>query len=316
MRIQSFKAGGPVVDPANPGQIIEPERIVIPMQIEPYLSSYVTDWLQLYGSYNVDRATFKGNLCDPAYDGQSCFTAAARVQPTFESPTIRIGQIRPSIGINHDDHTMLIWSDAARPRKPTVPPNYAELGAELAYQPVFWFETELGVFRAKNLSEAVGNEALVDPNAPAVLGRLSLMPRSEEHGITSWLGTSLYVAGEGFHIENYFLGLGLLEWGSLMLEGSRAIRDAEDDTQDEQNTSLMALLTAQIKPWLLVHGRVGTTTTTQYVTGQGEDIAANQYLVGVQFFPVPFVEIRPEYRILDTENYRMGQYTVQLHLFY
>jgi hypothetical protein len=49
---------------------------------------------------------------------------------------------------------------------------------------------------------------------------------------------------------------------------------------------------------------------------------AHQAVFGFEFFPLPYVEIRPEYRFFTNgsfnklDGYQMGQYTLQLHLFY
>ncbi|MCS7001097.1 MAG: hypothetical protein NZ481_09525, partial [Candidatus Kapabacteria bacterium] len=55
---------------------------------------------------------------------------------------------------------------------------------------------------------------------------------------------------------------------------------------------------------------------------QGETVTAGislrqqQYLLGAQVFVLPFVELRPEYRIIDLPLYRLNRWTVQLHVFY
>jgi hypothetical protein len=36
----------------------------------------------------------------------------------------------------------------------------------------------------------------------------------------------------------------------------------------------------------------------------------------LQFFPLPYIELRPEYRYMRTEEYAMGQYALQLHLYF
>ena len=41
-----------------------------------------------------------------------------------------------------------------------------------------------------------------------------------------------------------------------------------------------------------------------------------QYVAGLEFFPVPYIEVRPEYRLVETDDYRFGQATLQVHLFY
>ena len=56
---------------------------------------------------------------------------------------------------------------------------------------------------------------------------------------------------------------------------------------------------------------------TQLLTDSLDEVAvAWQYVAGLEFFPVPYMEIRPEYRLVDTFDYRFGQATLQVHLFY
>lgn len=307
IRLQMAKFGAPRV--ARTGDVVPPERRVIPMQIQPYLAIFPTDWLKLYGTYAVGPATFDGKLCDPTYAGQSCFEAEAIIQPSYSAPAIRIGQIQPSIGIRHDDHTMLVRGDASAPRVPIIAPNYAELGAELTYTPKYWFSTETGIFRAKNLSEAIANTDVVTETDAAWVGRIQFAPRiKEDWPITTYIGTSLYLAGQ-FQMENYFLGLGWLDNGSLMFEVSRSNRG--DDVKHE-TLNMMTMLSVQAKEWLIVEARYERAKTT-LETG---DATTHSAVLGLQFFPIPYVELRPEYRYLRTDDYAMGQYTLQVHMFY
>ena len=39
-------------------------------------------------------------------------------------------------------------------------------------------------------------------------------------------------------------------------------------------------------------------------------------VAGLEFFPTPYMEVRPEYRLVETDAYRFGHATVQIHLFY
>jgi hypothetical protein len=41
-----------------------------------------------------------------------------------------------------------------------------------------------------------------------------------------------------------------------------------------------------------------------------------QLVLGARLFVLPFVELRPEWRWVDTERYRSSRIAVQLHLFY
>jgi hypothetical protein len=303
-RVQVARFGTP-----SPGSDELPARRVIPMQLQPYVSAYPTEWLTLYGSYNVGPSVLRGDgICNPVYAGQSCFEAAAKIQPSYTAPYVRLGNFQPSIGIRHDDHTMLQRGDAKNARQPVIAPNYAELGGELTYTPVHWFSTDAGAFRAANLSEAIADDEVVGENDIAYLGRAQVMPRLDDLDLVSWIGASLYGAGS-WHIENYFVGVGKLDTASLMFEVSRSDRGKE---RDYKTLNLMAKVDVPIKEWIVLSGRVEQATTNE----NDDEFQTQQAVVGAEFFPVPFVEIRPEYRFTRTDRYQVGQYALQLHVFY
>lgn len=316
VRLQVARLGVPQLED---GEAVAPPRRFIPMQIQPYVGVYATDWLTLYGTYAVGPSTFRGNLCDPTYAGQSCFEAQAKIQPSYTAPSIKVGQLRPAIGVRHDDHTMLIVGDASKPRQPTIPPNYSELGGELTYQPVYWLQTDAGVFWARNLSEAIADTEVVGENDPALVGRVLFQPRIDALNMTTWIGTSAYSAGK-YHLANGFIGLGLLDRGSLMLEASRSYRGdlsvgeffGNTDAEDHKTMNLMGILSVQIKEWLIAEGRVERATTN----AGGQEFETNAVVAGLQLFPIPYLELRPEYRATWTDQYRMGQYTLQVHAFF
>lgn len=303
-RVQVARFGAP-----SPGSDELPKRSVIPMQLQPYISAYPTEWLTLYGSYNVGPSVLRGDgICNPVFAGQSCFEAAAKIQPSYTAPYVRVGNFQPSIGVRHDDHTMLQRGDAKNSRQPVIAPNYAELGGELTYTPIHWFSTDAGVFRAANLSEAIADDEIVGENDIAYLGRAQVMPRLDDLDLVSWIGASLYGAGS-WHIENYFVGVGKLDTASLMFEVSRSDRGKE---RDYKTLNLMAKVDVPIKEWIVLSGRVEQATTNE----NDDEFQTRQAVIGAEFFPVPFIEIRPEYRITRTDRYQVGQYALQLHVFY
>ena len=72
IRLQTFRGS------VAPGSDELPSRLYLPMQLQPYIASIPTEWLTLYGSYNIGPSVFRGDgLCNPVYAGQSCFEAAA-----------------------------------------------------------------------------------------------------------------------------------------------------------------------------------------------------------------------------------------------
>jgi hypothetical protein len=305
VRLQMAKLGRPQRDDET-GVVTTPARRFIPMQIQPYLMVAPTDWLTLYGSYAMGPEIADGELCNPRYSGQACFDVEAIMHFSPLAPTLRAGFLQPSIGIRHDDHTMLIRGDASQPRSPIIAPNYAELGAELSYHPMAWLQAELGAFKADNLAKATAGDVSADD--VAISGRMQLMPRSDELQLNSWLGASFYGAGD-FLLQNYFLGLGRMNLATLMFEVSRSTRSALS-----AHETLNGMLHLSVMPadWIVIEGRAERATSRV----SGQDSTTYSYVGGIQFFPVPYLEIRPEYRYLKTDDYILGQYTVQVHTFF
>ena len=71
-----------------------------------------------------------------------------------------------------------------------------------------------------------------------------------------------------------------------------------------------------LKNWLVLSGRVERAQTFQRTVSMEEVAVRWQFVGGLEFFPVPYLEIRPEYRLIDVLDYRFGQATIQFHLFY
>lgn len=318
VRLQAARLGRPGRD--EDGEVALPDRVVIPMQLQPYLAIAPTDWLTLYGTYNVDAQVFRGGdgPCDTRYAGTSCFEAIAKFQPDPMLPTLRVGQMQPYIGVRHDDHTMWIRRDASQ-LDPIIAPNYAEFGADLSYQPVYWFRADAGGYVANKLSESIHGRPpesgadvardVVALNDLAYSARAQFLPQFSDLGVTSWLGASVYGAGD-FLMQNYFVGVGKKDLVAVMLEGSLSGR-GED--ADHETLNLMGLASWQIFEWLILEGRYERATTQR----QGEDFLTQAGVLSVQYFPLPYIELRPEYRATFVEGqYSLGQFTMQLHLFY
>lgn len=341
VRIQVVRLGAPEIPPGETA-IREPDVTVIPMQIQPYLGINPMEGLWLYGSYTVGPSTIdQGEVCDPVYPGQSCFDVAVQYQPDPGLPTLRAGMIQPSIGIRRDDHTIYIRGDAADRRAPIIPPNYAEWGAELSYQPVAWFRSEVGGFDNAQLGETLATgtrEAELWPASASA--RVMFLPQlvfggpdaapaggdefgDDEFGddfgadfdapadeptvVNTWIGASAFVSGDFLRLDG-FAAAGFHSGVEVHVEAAwTAI--------GEHHRLLNGLLGASYAPWpfLAVAARVERAHTT---LEDGLEATAWQAVGGLEFFPVPFVEIRPEYRIVKTDAYLFGQPTVQLHLFY
>ncbi len=278
------------------GKVQLPDRKVIPMQLTPEIAVMPTDTVTVTGSMNA--AAFVKN-----YPGQSPWQAWARWQPSPNAPYVRAGMMQPSVGIRHDDHTMLLRSDAASPRQPMIPPDYADPGVEVGWSPVHWLLVQAGALWSRNLSDAVPTVAIDEPGAS---GRIALFPQLLDLGLNGLAGASYLRAGD-LQLTSGYAGVGKNYWGTLLFEASHATRSAHHST-----LNLMLHATVPVKDWLTVEGRAERATSEL-----GNQKAETRALVaGLQFEPVPFVELRPEYRYLVTDDYTLGQYTLQLHLFF
>jgi hypothetical protein len=286
----------------------EAERKYFPMQVALYAAVKATDWATVEGSYNAGPIR---------YSGQKSYTASLLLQPTFTWPQLRVGFFQPSIGMRYDDHTMLVRQIAGADGRSLIAPNYAEPGAEITYDALKWATFSLGAFGANSLAEnTVQDEAgeqisiIEDKKNPSLLGRIIFWPRLFENSVNTYVGASVLNNGD-FSLMNFFGGVGLTDNVSVM--GEYAISNKKD-LQKTANASVE--VTYQIIPPLLAYVRAERGTTTVTATALEQETYSNQYVVGAQIFPFPFIELRPEYRILDTERFKSSRYAVQLHVFY
>ncbi|MEL6179933.1 MAG: hypothetical protein AAFS10_13325, partial [Myxococcota bacterium] len=123
-----------------------------------------------------------------------------------------------------------------------------------------------------------------------------------------WFGGSAYGSGD-FLMLNGFIGLGIHDGLALVTEVSTTRRTIEYDTF---NGWVGLWYTPPPLAWLTLSGRVERAQTMV----PGDEDVAWSYVGSVELFPIPYVEVRPEYRLVETEDYLFGQATVQVHLFY
>jgi hypothetical protein len=306
MRFQVAKIGRPPND----------VRMFLPMQTQVNLALAPAPWIALYGGYNYA-------VVEHSYAGQSSWEATAQFQPGVTLPILRVGYMQPSIGIRHDDHTTFTRREVAgRATHPLVPPGYAELGAEVTYEGIHWLTLNAGIFGSKNLADvepSIGEvTSYTDFSKPSVLGRVMLWPQDLDLGFNGELGASYFANGD-FRMVNIFGGLGVADRSTILVEG--LIADFPD-AHRVRNVSIMG--SYQLFAWLSLDWRYewAQTEDTSANNGRGELAHAHQAVFGFEFFPLPYIEIRPEYRFYETEpfaefgGYLQGQYAVQLHLFY
>jgi hypothetical protein len=201
----------------------------------------------------------------------------------------------------------------------------------MTYEGMKWLTVNAGIFNSSNLSKA--DISLLTPEElesgkersqfdfanPSYSARVMLWPQLLEENLNGELGASIMVNGE-WRMINGFGGFGIGDKATFFIEGVYA-RNALD--RIVRNFSVMG--SYNFKTWLSGHWRYEWGQTEEY---PGRSLShANAFIVGAEFFPFPFVEIRPEYRHFSRNPFNLpddpdtiddfdGQYTVQLHLFY
>lgn len=349
-RLQAARLGRPTADAT--GAVKLPDFMWIPMQSSPGVDVKVANTVHVAASVNLAGIYYEQVMDSKIYPGQSNYDAWIRWTPAREAPaeapstpaaqvtsttseedefdapapaefkapeppvglpSVRVGMLQPSFGIRHDDHTLLIRSSSANLRQPVLPAFYNDLGGEVSWEGIHWLSVEAGAFWPRNFSEArfgttpsaKKDDATQKPLASA---RVTFWPRIDSVGLNFWAGASaLYTPS--FHMEGTHLGIGKTYWGSLFLEGSMS----RDETQALTRRAWMVQLDYPIVDWISVGARFEQ-AHAESDTGTVTD--AQAVVASVQWKPLPMIELRPEYRYLDTTLYRMAQYTLQVHLFY
>lgn len=319
-RIQAARLGEPRAVPGPDGEGLEtemPDHRVFPMQFQPRVGVLPNDWLTILGTYAPGPDIGEGDLCSGVYPGQMCGELQVVAEPDPTLPAVRAGMFRPNIGVRHDDHTRLIDVDATRTRPEVIPPNWAEAGLESFYQPRYWFRADAGVYRSDQLSDALGDPEMVQAGDPAALGRVTFYPQFEafDRSLFSWAGASTYASGhlrgEGnFLMNKAFFGIGLLDRGALILDVAHLDFRGEDRRRAVNASTSLEI---EVLDWLIAEGRLEQAETRR--AGVDEPIRRRSAVGGFRITPVPFVKFQPEYRLTSTDEWTMGHYALQVHLF-
>ncbi len=285
------------------------DRRVFPMQGAVSSAYRLSDLFMVEAMYNFGPEKFPG---------QEKVSGSLVLQPRYSTTQLRVGYFRPSIGINYDDHTMVIRKVGGAEDLTLIPINYAEAGAEVSYDLKPWLNLAGGVFGAKNMAEntvfaSAGNvESLIeDDSAPSFLARFELR-KNDLAETASVTGGASYLQNGDFMLLNVFSTLGLWERFSAIAE---YVHSDKEDLRTTNNAALdLAYRYGDGSLQFFIRGERGVTNET--FSGLDIESYTNQGAAGIQIFLLPFMELRPEYRIVDTEEYRSTRWAAQLHLFY
>lgn len=291
-------------------------RATFPMQAAVYASYQPVKAFTIEGSYNLASIRkAPGTNQQVRFPGQRPGWLSAIVKPGAIYPAMRVGLFRPSIGIRYDDHTMYSYNYVLPLSRHTIiAPNWAEFGAEVTYERQKWLTAEAGVFGSEGLSRVPlwdGETFLsaITGNAPTITARLVAWPKVSEGMASGYIGGS-YLLNNDFSMINAFVGIGLTDHLSLMTEAVFTSK-----TNALKSTTLMSELLWQLWSPVLAYVRYETGTTM--LAKNAQNATVNSLIFGSQLFVLPFVELRPEYRVQDTylDGYS-SRWNLQLHIFY
>lgn len=263
------------------------------MQIAPYVTYRPIEGVAIGGNFNI---------VEPLYPEQQHFLASVAYSPA-EMLTVQGGFLLPDFGVQHDDHTVFT-RDKIRMRR-----QYQELGADVHFTPIEWMKASVGIFRSENRHDAVN--AVAEKRMMTAL-KLQVQPVSYDWDINFLFGGSALLQA-GQDAFSAYAGFGWIDRANLLAEYVTTKTQATFGTFEPKQEVFSIFAAVDILN--------GLTWTARYEESKLETAADRheidkQWVVGFEVFVLPFVELRPEYRWLDTPHYRLAQYTLQTHIFY
>ena len=282
------------------------------MQQTFYSDIKLTNWVHIDGLFN---------LAEQRFFRQQRFNADIIIQPQDSSTQFKVGYFQPSIGLRYDDHSMLVRQVPQADYSNYMPPDYTEYGAEITYDDINWLTIAAGVFGTKNLLEEDDSnirysEEPLFTNKPIThknfrLGKVIFhCPCFAGGKMNLHLGGSYY-GNSSFEVADIF------GWGRFTdrigfnTGFTRTVKPGYRATDN-----FLAGISLRAFSWAVLDARSenGRTYTTN---NRKIDVKtyAKQTVLGAQIFFIPNLEIRPEYRIMDTERYKSSRWALQVHLF-
>jgi len=319
-RLQSARLG----DPSNS------HRELFSMQMTPYLTISPVKWLQFSGQYNLLYAfDFLKDGSEEQqktvrYPGQETWQAFATIKPDYNYPALKIGYFSPAIGTKYDDHTLFIRQSWTTYPTVLVAPDNSEIGAELNYDKFQWLQLTAGAYGANTMSEiklptAQGQRvSIVDDESISYLFKTVFTPRFADNFVNTYLGGSYFVNGD-YNIISAFAGVGLTDIISLIGEYARA----DKNEMRTSNNYSVGLYYPFVSAFALT-ARYESASTDDYSVPDDRNnlkytnYQTNSVVLGANIYPLPNIELKPEFRILDRRDFESyaQQWTLQLHLYY
>lgn len=295
-------------------------RVTFPMQAALYASLHPVKGVTVEGSFNLAALRKEANSSRTVrYPGQRDGHLSAILQPDIAWPSLRVGLFRPGIGVRYDDHTVFPVSlVTSQSRQPLYAPNWAEYGAEVTYEGLEWLTLSAGAFGSQGLSElrlpnGLATVHAIEGNAPTITAKAMVWPRFFEDMLNTYVGASILVNGD-LRMLNTAIGIGITDHLSVTADWLHMTKPNVTTT----NNGMVEVM-YQVLPELLPFVRwEGSATDLHALDAQGaRDDVVYAGVFGAQIFVLPYVELRPEYRVWDTRwEGNTTRWNFQLHIFY
>lgn len=293
------------------------DRSTFPMQFALYGAYQPIKAVTIEGQFNGASVSSKA----AKYAGQRDGLYSVILQPDHSWPQLRVGLIRPSVGVRYDDHSSFPFSYVTSTRREQfIAPFWGEYGAEVSYEAPLWLTAQAGVFGTSGMQRlqvdngAGARSSLITGDQPTITARVQFWPRFFEDMLNTYVGASV-LHNNDLNMIDVFGGVGLTDEVTLMLHWM---------TFDKQNYLRTSNVFAEVdwQIWdpviLYVRGEMARTTKDGLVTTTSDNaFEITSAVIGATLIPIDYVEIRPEYRVWDTSLPDVTtRWFVQLHLYY
>ena len=285
------------------------------MQLTPYLVIKPFSFLTLEGQYNIAYEIEKTKR----YPGQSAYAFSAYIKPGEGLPTLRAGYFQPTLALKWDDHTIL--GHTFYRGAPVVPDDFAEWGAQVDYEATSWLSLSGGAFKSTNMSKVIPLK-----DSLSFVGRAFISPDIGK-GLIGYATGTMFLNGD-YRIGNVQFAIGMPDKICLLVEFTNTQKatfhptdltntDNIADNAVYQNTfSWLGELTYQVTDNFLPFARIERQNSR---SGQNtQPLMINQYVIGAHIYLLPYVDLLPEYRVVDKEitpGYH-SQFAFQIHVWY
>ena len=285
-------------------------RKFFPMQGSVYIGSIPFNWLTLEGQYNFGPKIFQG---------QREWSSSAIFNFGKELPKLRAGFFQPSIGIKDCDMTSL---DRRVPfpdgSEIIISPDFAEIGAELIYEPNEWLTVNGGLFDSRSLNEVlVGNhQSIVSvPHNPTITSRIAIYPSwIIDDFYDSYFGASFLVNGN-FKYFSAFAGIAPLPEIHFYFKYNYSNKPNTMPYQRTTNTLIAGTNFIPTKG-IILGLRAETGSSDWLYPNSKYTINTTQAIINAKVLLFPFFEIMPEYRYLKTQEFESYRWAIQIHFYY